>query len=111
MKLVSQECQAQAEAEVGHGGHLFLGHEGLGKEVLETEVLVAVACVEAFSSQMKAALEQLRESVSRLPLDRTTDLDPRHPTWRNPPRRCHAVHLTVARSYQATHQNSGSVVS
>ena len=102
MKSVSQECQAQAEAEVVHVGHLFLGREGL-----EKEVLVAVACVEVFSSQMKAAWEQLRESVSKLPLNRTIDLDPRHPTWRNPPRTCHAVHLTVARSYQATHRNYG----
>ena len=100
MRLVSQEYQAQAEveAEVDHGRHLFLGR---GKDLLVAAA--AAARVEAFSFQM-IALEQLRESVSRLPLDKTIDLELQHPPGRSPP---HPVHLTVARSCQATHQNYG----
>ena len=48
MRLVSQEYQAQVEAEA------------------EAAAAAAAACVEAFSFRM-IALEQLRESVSRLP--------------------------------------------
>ena len=58
MMLVSQDHQAEAQAEVDHGGHLFLG-----RVALEKGLLVAAGCVEAFSFRMKLALEQLRESV------------------------------------------------
>ena len=101
MKWVSQaqeEMEVEVEVEVGYGGHLFLGRVGLGNGLL----VVAAA----FFFRMKVALEQLRESVSRLPLDRTIDLDSRHPSWQNPPP---TVHRTVARSSQAIHQNYGRV--
>ena len=91
------QAEVEAEAEVDHGGHLFLGRGGLEKGLL----VAAAACVEASSFRM-IALEQLRESVSRLPLIKTIDLEPQHPPGRNPP---HPVHLRVARSCQATHQN------